>query len=518
MVMLKLFFIFLAICIAEPAKILGIFPTPAVSHFTLGFRLMKELADRGHEVTMVSPFPQKTPIANYTDVAVESMTEALDEYKKDFFNRETMCFTRKIKFIHNMGYSLTEKLLSHDNFQKLLKSQAKFDVVIVEYFLAEAILGVGKVFDAPVVLFSSLPSYSSSNNIFANPAPSSYVPHILTQYTGYMDLGERFVNLAYNTFDAFYKYYYMFPLHDKLLKTYISKDLDLEDVMHNASLILLNSHPSISEPVPHVPNMIEIGGFHVKPPNELRLDLQMFMDEAVEGVVIFSMGSNLKSSDFSEQKLQAVLKSFGKIKQRVLWKFEEDSLPGLPSNVKLMKWLPQQDLLAHPNTKLFISHGGMLSTIETVHYGVPVIGIPIYGDQKMNVAKAERNGYAISVPFQNLSEEKLSGALHEILNNPKYADNAKTRSKILKDQLVSPMDTAVFWIEYAMRHKGSHHLQSAGIHLSWYKRNMIDIIIILTVVDILLFLIFYYIIKHIIHQISRIKRRPSKKYKKLEKD
>ncbi|KAJ8918834.1 hypothetical protein NQ315_011120 [Exocentrus adspersus] len=418
MVKLEVFFISLVICFVEPAKILGIFHIPATSHFTLGFRLMKELADRGHEVTMVSPFPRKEPIANYTDVPVESMDEALDEFRKDFFKRHQMCFTRQIKFLHKMAYSLTEKLLSHKTFQELLKSEAKFDLVIVEYFLAEALLGVGKVFNAPVVLFSSLPSFTSTNYIFANPAPSSYVPHLLTQYTGDMDLGERFVNLAYNLFDTLCKQYFMFPAHDKLLKKYISQDLNIEDVMYNASLILLNSHPSVSESVPHVSNMIEIGGFHVTPPKGLSTELQAFMDNATEGVVIFSMGSNLRSTDLDEEKRAAILNSFRKIKQKVLWKFEDEDLPGLPSNVKLMKWLPQTDLLAHPNTRAFISHGGMLSIIETVHFGVPVIGIPVFGDQKMNIAKAQKNGYAVSVPFQELSEEKLSWALEEVLNNP----------------------------------------------------------------------------------------------------
>jgi hypothetical protein len=74
-------------------------------------------------------------------------------------------------------------------------------------------------------------------------------------------------------------------------------------------------------------------------------DIKTFLDEAPDGVVYFSMGSNLQSSEMPEEKKQAFLETFSKLKQRVLWKWETDSLPGQPSNVKLGKWLPQSDIL-----------------------------------------------------------------------------------------------------------------------------------------------------------------------------
>jgi glucuronosyltransferase len=43
--------------------------------------------------------------------------------------------------------------------------------------------------------------------------------------------------------------------------------------------------------------------------------------------------------------MMAFLEAFSKLKQRVLWKWETESLPGQPSNVKLGKWLPQSDIL-----------------------------------------------------------------------------------------------------------------------------------------------------------------------------
>lgn len=55
---------------ANGARILGIFPMPAPSHFFIGFRIMKELADRGHEVSVINPFPREKPIKNYRDISV----------------------------------------------------------------------------------------------------------------------------------------------------------------------------------------------------------------------------------------------------------------------------------------------------------------------------------------------------------------------------------------------------------------------------------------------------------------
>ncbi|KAJ8954700.1 hypothetical protein NQ318_011393 [Aromia moschata] len=511
---LRIFFVLCAFWyIVEPARILGIFPTPAKSHFTLGFRLMKELADRGHEVTMVSPFPQEMPISNYSDIPVESMSEALESFKKDFYSRESMCLVSSVKFIHNMAYELTEKLLSHNNFQNLLKSGRKFDLIVMEYFLNDAAIGVGTFFNAPVVLFSSLPSSALTNHLFANPAPSSYVPHLLSPYTGKMSFWERWSNSLYNTIDILYKHYHMLPKHDYILKKFISSELSIEDVMYNASLMLLNSHPSVSEPVPHTPSMIEIGSFHIDSPKNLSEEFRKFMDEADEGVVLFSMVLTLIT-----KKREAIAKAFGKIKQKVLWKFEDDNFLELPTNLKLANWVPQQDILAHPNTKAFISHGGMLSSIEAVYFGVPVIGIPIYGDQKMNIAKSVQNGYAVSVPFRELTEEKLTWALNEVLSSSKYMNNAKTRSKIMRDQLVSPLDAAIYWMEYVIRQNGATHLQSSGVKLKWYQRNMLDIILVLVVVDVILFLIFYYIFKHIIHHVAgKIRGRPNKKYERLSK-
>lgn len=75
-------------------------------------------------------------------------------------------------------------------------------------------------------------------------------------------------------------------------------------------------------------------------------------------------------------------------------------------------------LTAHPNLKLFITHGGLLSTIEALHYGIPVLGIPIFGDQKANIPNAVAAGYALQLELEDLDENLLSNTVTELLSNP----------------------------------------------------------------------------------------------------
>lgn len=69
------------------------------------------------------------------------------------------------------------------------------------------------------------------------------------------------------------------------------------------------------------------------------------MDDAKDGVIYFSLGSNFKSSLLAKNKLDALLNTFSKLKQRILFKWETEILPGKPDNMMIAKWLPQDDIL-----------------------------------------------------------------------------------------------------------------------------------------------------------------------------
>ncbi|GBP15258.1 UDP-glucuronosyltransferase 2B13 [Eumeta japonica] len=209
-----------------------------------------------------------------------------------------------------------------------------------------------------------------------------------------------------------------------------------KEAVYNASFVLSNSHVSLGEPVRLPQNFIPVGGYHLdlktKP---LPQDLQKIMDNAKDGVIYFSMGSNLKSKHMPAVMKREFLEVFGQLKQTVIWKFEE-ALPDVPKNVHMLKWAPQQSILAHPNCVLFITHGGLLSSTETVHFGVPIIGIPVFGDQFINVERAVNKGIAVKVDLSYDTPKELKLAIQEVLSNPSSRDD----------------DTKITWLLAYRRH------------------------------------------------------------------
>ncbi len=149
-------------------------------------------------------------------------------------------------------------------------------------------------------------------------------------------------------------------------------------------------------------------------------DLEDFAKSSGEhGFIFFSMGSILQGSRLPESNRKALLGAFEKLKQKVLWKWETESMPDLPPNVKLIKWAPQQDLLGHPKCRAFITHGGLGSTTESVYQGVPFILIPMFGDQLTNTEKFTRMEIALSLDFTKLESDTIVQTVEKLIGDPK---------------------------------------------------------------------------------------------------
>ncbi|XP_050501765.1 UDP-glycosyltransferase UGT5-like [Diabrotica virgifera virgifera] len=478
-----------SVCIAPVVRcynVLIVFPGLSHSHFKLGNALGRALAESGHEVTMISPFEDKNPPSGYSEVMLTGFLEKKDEVAKfNIFDFENINPFVQIFFMNMLMTEGTNFVLNHPNVQKLLDSNKTFDVIIIEQFKHEGLYVLQCHYKAPLILLNTIGSNAWINPYVGNPAPPSYVPDTFLKYSEKMNFWERTFNSIIVLSEQVLMYFFV---HRKQQAMAVAKfpHCANDNFSNNVSLAFLNAHESVTQAVPLVPNMINIGGFHIDPPKELPKDLKEMLDGAKEGVIYLSLGSNIKSTDIKPEIKQALIRSLGKLKQKVLWKYEDEDFK-TPKNVEIRKWFPQQDILAHPNVKLFITHGGLLSLIETIHFGVPVLVLPVFGDQKMNAAKVENAGYGIKIPFSQITEERLTDALEKLLKDPKYFETARKLSDLSRDRPVNPMDLALYWTDYIVKHKGAPHLRVAAMELTWYQYFLLDVIAFVVIMIIMTF-------------------------------
>ena len=92
----------------------------------------------------------------------------------------------------------------------------------------------------------------------------------------------------------------------------------------------------------------------------------------------------------------------------------------LSPNIKVVEWLPQNDLLAHKDIKAFVSHVGHNSLYEAAYHGVPVVAFPLFLDQHANAKKVEHLGLGLSVDFKSTDAQQMFETTELVINEPRY--------------------------------------------------------------------------------------------------
>lgn len=331
-------------------------------------------------------------------------------------------YYRILEAVSYIGIVSSNFTLQHNAVKHFLNStNEQFDVVIIESIFSESLLGFGQHFNAPVIGYSSMFASKWTSDMVGTPMPLSYVPHPFLSYTNKMSFTNRIGNVIAAVMDYIWVDWIHMSSHVKIYESvFAGPNLPrLQTLQKNVSLMLLNSHTSYNYAQPYAANMIDVGGLHLNKEDFKPLpdDLQLYLDNATDGVIYFSLGSIVDSNMLVASIRDGMLQTFSKLKQKVIWKWDKPDLPGKPENVLIRTWLPQNDILTHPNVRLFISHGGLLSSIEAVYNGVPVLGLPFFADQQLNMARAVDKGYALSLTFSNLTETSFTWAINELLNN-----------------------------------------------------------------------------------------------------
>ncbi|KAL9924641.1 UDP-glycosyltransferase family 301 member D1 isoform 2-T2 [Glossina fuscipes fuscipes] len=457
-------------------------PFPAPSHWLWLEHFQKDLLKRGHHVTSVNNFPAKQPHPNLTEIIIDPKFDIPYYFPKaHIFNMRFASDFQNLQLWWHVGMTTTEHALNDSKIKKLIASkEQKFDLLILEQFFHESFLMFAHKFQCPIVTIGTMGYADNMDHNMGLITPWSIIPHLVLPHTDRMTFSQRAYNTYLSLYDSLMRKWVYIPRMQAMAEKHFGPFIEgplpsVKDLERNISLMLINSHRSVDLPRPSMPGLIDVGGAHIMPARPLPTKLQNFLDDASQGVVYFSLGSYMKSTDMPAERTATILQAFSQLKQKVLWKYENDTIGSLPSNIMIQKWLPQNDILAHRNVKIFITHGGIFGIQEGIHWGIPMLCIPLYGDQHRNSIKAVRGGYARSLVFSQMSSEDLVNNINLLINDPQYKRKAVEVSKKFRDNPIHPLKEASYWIEYIVRHKGAPHLKSYGTYIPLYQYLLLDV-------------------------------------------
>ncbi|KAI5710627.1 hypothetical protein M8J75_010261 [Diaphorina citri] len=424
----------------ESANILAIFPSASYSHQMPFLAITRSLAQRGHNLTVITPNPSKEPIPNHTDIDISftyNFWKAKGNETPLINLQETQSSFQILRLFANIAYTVLETQFNStpvQDFVKYLdKEKPTVDLLLYEKIMHTGYLGIlPKIGHPPSIAILTLPLpcvLDSSLGYMCNPA---VVPeNMLMGFTNKMTFWERLQNHLFIFMMHIYLNTHVMKGQNELARKYFGHtgEPTLQEMDRNKSLLMMTNSWLYQYPRPVFPNTINVGPTHIGDPKPLPEDLATWIEGAEKGVIYFSLGTNLRT---------------------------------------------------HPNVKLFIMQGGLQSLQEAVYFEVPMIGIPFFGDQEYNVKIIKNLGVGSYIDYDSINNENFYNLMKEILYNRSYMDTVKRISALSKTQMMSPRDTAVWWIEYVLKSGGNlRHLQPDHWDMPWYQYFGVDVYFVL---------------------------------------
>lgn len=486
----------------QGGKIL-VFPVDG-SHWVNMNLLIQGLHARGHEVTVVrtaTSWYVKEEAPHYRSITI-TLPEAISIEEQDFFvnflakmleiQRQGASVMTLVSFylemipslgnLHQQASLLVVQMFENKALMQSLRD-TQYDAVLLDPGLPVGVL-VAHELKLPTV-FNVRWITSGEGHFVVAPSPVSYVPTSGCTVSDKMTFWQRVQNMFHYVLNICIDRFIVSPHYDRLVERYFNPDVNFYHLLQGADIWLMRVDFVFEFPRPTMPNIVYVGGFQCKPSEPLSSELEDFIQSSGEhGVILMSLGTLIKG--LPVEITSEIAAAFAQLPQKVIWRYVGERPSNLGNNTLLMKWIPQNDLLGHPKVKAFVAHGGTNGIYEAIYHGVPIIGLPLLFDQFENVLRLEVRGAARVLDVTKLTHENFVEAIQDVLHNPSYRDNMKRLSNLHRDKPMHPLDTALYWTEFVMRHKGASHLRTESYKMPWYSYHSVDVICLLLAVLLML--------------------------------
>jgi MGT family glycosyltransferase len=127
---------------------------------------------------------------------------------------------------------------------------------------------------------------------------------------------------------------------------------------------------------------------------------------------------NLESGDLFSRVLSGLRELPVNVVVTVGRQIDPESFGPQPDNVRIERYIPQATLL--PHCDLVVNHGGSGSVIGALAHGLPLVVIPMGGDQSLNATRCEELAVAIALDAVQATPRSVREAVATILDNASY--------------------------------------------------------------------------------------------------
>ncbi|XP_064614286.1 UDP-glucuronosyltransferase 2B10-like [Liolophura sinensis] len=467
-------------------------PTPQYSVCQALVSITDDLILKGHDVTVyqlqgfhtLCPGGNKTKVITYKPTGLD-LKKAMTHSRN--FIRTVMStkpweksFWGMIDLIQHQEIICRFALGDEDAFQKI--KEGNFDFVLIDGAVYNACYAV-----IPYAL--KIPFGIYGDVLLHWPGRQSFRPHTEPDVISPVSDEMSPFDMAMNGLIMFVKYVYTMyevPIHHvKRIAPELSRKQTV-DLLFAAQIYLENDDAILGYAHPRPPNSILIGGIMTKPAKSLPADIEQFLDKATEGAILIAFGGST-FSHFPEEYNKLFTQALSEVNMPVIWKHDVDRTDGLTMK---KTWLPVNDILAHPNTRLFIYHCGKNGVYEALYHEVPVLCLPLIYDCVQAAARVTRRGVGKTVELHSLTSDNLRDAINDILSNETYASNTKKFSQIFHSLQQNPRQKAAYWVDHVIKH-GAHHLQPSD-NLRWAFAEFVEVSILVMFALVSPFLMFFF--------------------------
>ncbi|ETN61163.1 UDP-glucuronosyltransferase [Anopheles darlingi] len=493
--------------LTDAAKILAIFPVPLKQHQLVYQPLIEELAHRGHDIVLVTTDPMDLQRGNGTqqqqqqqqladrieqiDLSFAYQLPVLEQLNVDGLDGRDM-----LRKVFDVMRTISAEELQHPAMQKLIKAAAnngadggappaskcsRFDVVIVEWSGVTLMNAFAEHFRAPLIGIANGGAFINAHEALGNPNHPIGYPSIFMPFSEDLSLLQRISSVLFTVWYRFYYYTEEIPAQNAIAISNFGDTIsDLRQIEQNADLLLINCHQVLGNVRPVGPATVHLGGIHQRASaagqrRRLPDELSLFLEQSDSPIAYVNLAAPFGGLA-GRARIEKLVKTLEQLEVASVWSLNENSVPiNTSARIYQSYSVPQEDVLAHPKVRLFITDGGQINIEDAIQHRVPVVGISYstsYEHYLRQIAKYEA-GVISLIDFE--TQSTIMDKLRDVFTIERYQDNMNRLQRLVNDQPQTSMERAVWWIEYVARNGGAQQLRMR--QLTWFEYLMIDVLL-----------------------------------------